>query len=126
MATAAGEKKKAAEAKVVGVAQRMTAAEKAVADATKNRDLVAQRIAALPAEIAKLQRATKFASVFKTKAELDAKTAGLAKAVAVADAAKTEVEKAKLEAAELAKKLPALEADAKAKTGPAGKTEAGV
>ena len=120
-AAAAGEKKKAADAKVQGVAQRMVAAEKAVADATKNRDLIAQRIAALPGEVTRLQRATKFASVFKTKADMESKTAGLTKALAAADAAKVAVEKAKLEAAELGKKLPALQADAKAKTGPADK-----
>ena len=72
---------------MTGVAQRMAAAQKAVADAMMNRDLIAERIAALPAEVTKLQRAEKFTSVFKTKAEFDARTAAQAKAVAVADGA---------------------------------------
>lgn len=121
-----GEKKKAADAASAAFGPKLAAADAALKDATAKRDAAVQRVAAIPTEIAKLQRAQKFASVFKTKAELDSKTAGLAKAVAAAETAKTALDKAKLEAAEVAKKLPALTADAKAKTVPFEKMKPGL
>jgi hypothetical protein len=120
------EKKKAADAAMAAVAPKQAAAEKAVADATAKRAAAAQRIAALPAEIARLQRARKFANVFKSKADLDAKTAAATKASDAATAAKTTLEKAKLEATELAKNLPAMEADAAVKAEFAPKAKLGL